>query len=522
MSFEVEPRSNVKMRNLRLDSLPSDRPTATRDCRVCTKRRIKCDRSLPSCQKCSSRALSCPGYSLLLRWDQGVASRGKLRGRKLPLPSPSRSNDPPIRGTTGSPGGSPWETSNPAADVVRDVIQTPHLETNAQLFNRYSSQALREMLLCHFHDEVAPLLAWLDGPKNPWRSLVLPLAQRSTCLHVSILGLAAAHIWVTSADDEAAPVVHHFRDISLRDLNAKLNSELGRSPVPDPSSLIEITTTIVSLCYAEMLIPNSVDWKLHLRGCRASLDRYSSQTHQQSPQRLISQFLLEEVVYLEAFGTISSFTVNPGREHPALSPSSFDDHFWGFTELLCTITMVERNRFHAKEQGHEPEDVDMDGWKAKLRQVYNSACAGIISGSSQDVVMQACLDAVMRAQYYACMIYNYQAIASWSKAEEAIPSLVDSLFDEIMFITTWPVPAVSLYVSFPLFIAGTECRANKERQCTIHDLFVKSISATGFSCNTAVIQFLIAYWAASESHAVGRWIQYARENEHQMIPFIVF
>ncbi|PVH85792.1 hypothetical protein DL98DRAFT_37482 [Cadophora sp. DSE1049] len=42
---------------------------AAKDCRVCNRRRIKCDRSLPCCKKCTSRDLACPGYGVILNWE---------------------------------------------------------------------------------------------------------------------------------------------------------------------------------------------------------------------------------------------------------------------------------------------------------------------------------------------------------------------------------------------------------------------------------------------------------------------
>ena len=52
----------------------------TEPCHNCRRRRLKCDRSLPQCRKCMKTGEECLGYQRLLRWDQGVASRGKMAG----------------------------------------------------------------------------------------------------------------------------------------------------------------------------------------------------------------------------------------------------------------------------------------------------------------------------------------------------------------------------------------------------------------------------------------------------------
>ena len=56
---------------------PQSRPEA---CHNCRRGRLKCDRSLPQCLKCIKRGQECLGYQRLFRWEQGVASRGKMAG----------------------------------------------------------------------------------------------------------------------------------------------------------------------------------------------------------------------------------------------------------------------------------------------------------------------------------------------------------------------------------------------------------------------------------------------------------
>jgi hypothetical protein len=48
------------------------------------KRRIKCDRTEPHCLKCRKKGLECPGFSVRYRFNDGVASRGHLKGKNTP------------------------------------------------------------------------------------------------------------------------------------------------------------------------------------------------------------------------------------------------------------------------------------------------------------------------------------------------------------------------------------------------------------------------------------------------------
>ncbi|KAK3681116.1 acriflavine sensitivity control protein acr-2 [Podospora appendiculata] len=50
-------------------------------CYNCRRRRLRCDKSRPSCYKCSSNGEECLGYGLVLRWANAPATRGKLASR---------------------------------------------------------------------------------------------------------------------------------------------------------------------------------------------------------------------------------------------------------------------------------------------------------------------------------------------------------------------------------------------------------------------------------------------------------
>ncbi|KAJ5601342.1 hypothetical protein N7510_010876 [Penicillium lagena] len=507
------------MKNVRIDALPSDRQVASKDCRVCTKRRIKCDRSIPHCQKCAIRGLRCPGFDRLpLRWNQGVASRGKLAGSKLPVPPKSGSRDLKDSEITLSQPCTP-STIIPSSPT-RDL----------SLISRQSSVVLSDKLLVHFHLEVASLLRWMDSPVNPWRSIILPIAQQSACLRMSILSLAATHLSVTSGEDpeQASALMqvnHSLRDACLRALNRIIRSELHRTPRAagdncGTSSLTEMLATMLVLCYGEMFVPNSTDWKLHLRACRTIIDRHKLQNRQKELQDPVAQFLLKEVGDVEAFGSFSAFTREPNPMAVVRPPTMIDGQFWTFTDLIFEITAAERHRYNILQNGQGLPEVDMSTWRTKLEQASERALTGLNLLSAREASSREHFEAVIRAHYYCLLIYSYQALASPMEAAQNISPLMGLLFLEIQTLTEGPAHHFSHDVFFPLFIAGTESREDEQHQSLLQLLFIQSISTTGVWCNHAALQFLRAFWARPES--TGNWIQFARENEQELSPFLIF
>lgn len=88
---------------------PVDAPT--KPCHNCRRQRLRCDRSYPHCNKCTSLGKQCLGYGKLFRWTGAVASRGKLAGK---------TSSAAIHGQE-DPGTSPASLS----DTHRSASQSP-------------------------------------------------------------------------------------------------------------------------------------------------------------------------------------------------------------------------------------------------------------------------------------------------------------------------------------------------------------------------------------------------------------
>ncbi|EAS32150.1 uncharacterized protein CIMG_03174 [Coccidioides immitis RS] len=64
------------------------KPKATRSrngCWTCRSRKKKCDETHPECMQCLNKGLKCEGYEARLKWGNGVASRGYLKGMNCPI-----------------------------------------------------------------------------------------------------------------------------------------------------------------------------------------------------------------------------------------------------------------------------------------------------------------------------------------------------------------------------------------------------------------------------------------------------
>lgn len=74
----------------------------SKPCHNCRRRRLRCDRSWPTCHKCAVSGQECLGYGKVFVWTQAIDAQGNLK------PSPARRTPlggPPGAGAAADSGG---------------------------------------------------------------------------------------------------------------------------------------------------------------------------------------------------------------------------------------------------------------------------------------------------------------------------------------------------------------------------------------------------------------------------------
>ncbi|KAJ5098617.1 Protein of unknown function DUF3468 [Penicillium argentinense] len=139
-SRKTDPNAPIRKRRKR--TVVSGAPD---DCFTCSKRGARCDRRRPYCSQCLELGRECSGYKTTLTWGVGVASRGKLRGQKLPVmdsaeeaggsaakdqqPLPSSSQSQPSSQSIPTTIPGPVPTPMPPTGTAAPVIDVGGLQT---------------------------------------------------------------------------------------------------------------------------------------------------------------------------------------------------------------------------------------------------------------------------------------------------------------------------------------------------------------------------------------------------------
>ncbi|KAB5511644.1 acriflavine sensitivity control protein acr-2 [Coniochaeta sp. 2T2.1] len=211
-------------------------------CHNCRRRRLRCDRSYPTCLKCAANGKQCLGYGGLLRWTHAVASRGKMAGR-----------------TTFE------EHSTRSGQVVANApITARPVSMSSTLIDPlfYELGTRGQFYAHHFATSVCSDLVSYDQPEqNPFRFMI-PLMGKFPYLRDIVLATSAMHL-ATHRRCEGRPVgaelVHALsaRGQAIRQLRAAMAriTDENRSP---------ILATVVFLVNFDLVDSGKGTWKAHL------------------------------------------------------------------------------------------------------------------------------------------------------------------------------------------------------------------------------------------------------------------
>ncbi|KIW35324.1 uncharacterized protein PV07_02026 [Cladophialophora immunda] len=205
-------------------------------CYNCNKRRIICDETEPHCAKCTKKGLDCSGIGIRYRFNDGIASRGKLRGLSIPVgqSSSSRSNaaKPLSVGGNRSAAITNLQAKPPVANTVTRLSfsysldsfesneETPEYASNIYpCLQPISGQS--RFLLNHFSENIARGMVILDGQYNGYRNVIIPLAVTEPLVESAVSSVAASHLWRgneklrTAADRDRVRVIQSLKKASL-------------------------------------------------------------------------------------------------------------------------------------------------------------------------------------------------------------------------------------------------------------------------------------------------------------------
>ncbi|KAF3918106.1 hypothetical protein ABW21_db0208605 [Orbilia brochopaga] len=613
-------------------------PKATQDCKVCNRRRIKCDRALPTCGKCRGRNLECPGYGLVLKWGQGVASRGKLAGKSYPIRNPehavasiskentnlatppkSTNNSPKTKApkkeqsfkqqapaplkqqpnfsnvhnimrvelinqpdadadfeeedghlgggccggpvdntgawddwlvqngglnTAPAPNGLGFYDSKPAMvpsppSSVYSLDYTPaypdfdyNYDLNAQLPAFLENPTVKELVV-HYDQVVAPVMAWIDSPANPWRKIMIPLATQSPTLLLALLAVSASHLSVQSGGNHPlySPAATRYRDSSLALITNRLKLETQTLGYQSPDIAYQLRdkmdsdatlAAIIMLTNFEQIGGQTNAWRTHLDAARTMVKLRANANQMASQNDPISTFLYTQLHFIDVMASTTTFNgtsdTTKDFEIPMNPPASGrEELFEDFLFIMHQITRWERSLSNAERSPPSippPDAIQARFESARQRTLLASAAfASLLSAEQKDD-----FNLLISVYHHSGLLYAWRSLYNFPSGHPLVSTSKRELYRSLHSIKDQKRFAVDLV--YPLFILGTESVGDESIQEYVEWRMKDAMEVTGFSNCLAALSFLNAYW--TQAGVEESWVSFARRYSDQGQQFLAY
>ncbi|CZR49364.1 uncharacterized protein FPRO_08895 [Fusarium proliferatum ET1] len=409
-------------------------------CSICSRRRIICDLGQPSCQKCLGRGFACPGYGPRLRWVQGVALRGHLRGIQFPVPESQASTS------------------------------SPSLDSNTQ------------QLLDYYDKNIAGLMVWIDSEKNYYRQKVLPLAQTNEAVRLAICAVSAQH---AARDFTPSTVYEKDRDHVLSMIMQGVDDMTAHPQLTVTADTAEwmLSSMMVLSSYELAHAGGAEAADFHRKAARALVNTLSTLDF---PKSSLFGFLQNQLSMYDIFACTTLFDATDVQD--AIRPIEFgeDTSFSAYLLLLHDATLISR--------GDSPEDSIRD-WRGKFAQARGETLmevgnSGICSSADRGDFIR-----LVDAYHNAALLYTARCLDHQHGVEQTV-----CMLDLFRLLTSMENLHASIHnLAWPIFIAGTECYGDHDRQFIVRDLYKSLSEVTGFKHHGDVLTFLETFWSSGDS-----------------------
>lgn len=385
--------------------------------------------------------------------------------------------------------------------------------TELSLTNPRSPHA--SQLLAWFKERVSHRLAWIDGPQNPWRQIILPLAESSETVMSSVLALAAHDL--ASQYPRQDPWFVKFTDISNAFQNkalAMLARELSNlTASPSLQSRTDASLTLASviiICNNELLNAASAGWRIHLQAARELILVNTSQTALQQQLVRIQEFLLQEFFSTTVWTHLTTFDEanQPTNNIPQAPTSTEDAAVADFIRIIHLITRLERLKTASPSPlpTSDIEDIVSQIEAARLKSLRLSETVTFWSDSDRRD-----FELVVWMFYHANLIYISQAFPELRGERVDVSSSRDQILAHVRHLSETRNGMFAQDLVWPLFVAGTEVAGDVPSQRFVQNAFRDVMRISRTLDRARVVAFLEAWWNY-EGPPLESWIQLARER----------
>ncbi|KAF5725190.1 Zn(II)2Cys6 transcription factor [Fusarium mundagurra] len=443
------------------------------DCKTCSLRRIRCDRTTPHCLKCTGRGLSCPGYKRQIRWVNSIASRGKFKGLPAPTLEPA---------TLRSPEAVP---STVQSRPLHDELDEP-------------SQEAVDQLIEYFTLELAPKNVWVHSPENGYTRLVVRLAHTQPALRYAIIGLSAAYQSYASASTTSGfSQKAHLKAITLITDQIRTLTSMGTNgkhtlPAGHQEATDAVLAATLVVCNHSLLDCSTADAVFHLRATRTLIKSHLTKG---ATDNELFTFIANQVASLDIMACTTLFDPDLVRD-----------------VVMPRITTISTSSNSEGTPGGDPGFLEELEDELELARAATYMAVGRTLKPSRDAHLSD-TTLLIEAFHQAGLIYACRrlGVGSIGGFEEVHRSKLFRLLKKAIARGSY-LPGLS----WPILMAGISCHRHHDRIQLVRQLCHDLVRSSPFQYYSNILRFLEELWGSSDDN----WILVARAWENRGEPLL--
>ncbi|EGX89442.1 Fungal transcriptional regulatory protein [Cordyceps militaris CM01] len=458
-------------------------PAPVKGCSTCTKRRIRCDGGRPTCFKCEKKGLECPGYGPRLRWADGMAIRGKLKGR-LPFAQQTKSQ----------------LQAGPAA-TSQELMQRMMPTSSPDMLQTTLSNSLPQ-LIEYYDKNLAGLMVWVDSAENAYRRTVLPRVTNTPGLRLAVAAFASHHgssrfqhameLFPEAARDACLGMIH----TRVQDMTSRLTNGVELDSQTDIADAEWMLACILMIACYEMSNSQASAAEGHRLAARTLVNVFGSKRGYSNG---LFAFLRNQLAIYDVLVSTTSFSIEDIRNTIMPTPGSENVLFADYLTHLHQVTLASRY------PSPIPEEVDAlitgvdfapDSIRARFTQARGATLIAAGRLGVEKAVMRQDFVRLVDVYHYAAVLYSYRCLGYATTDNMDWQPTVNKLFAQLL---RFQYPGICMQnLPWPIFVAGTECWGDARRQQTVRELLGNILAATNFRHYEGVLGFLNAFWSGNQ------------------------
>ncbi|KAL4786479.1 fungal-specific transcription factor domain-containing protein [Aspergillus varians] len=473
-------------------------------CYTCRRRHIQCDRSQTPCLKCQKAGLQCLDKRPI-RWVQGVAIRGNMRGRSYQNSSVSSSPVGEVVTRSTLSVELPEHLRRlPSMQLLVDLAPTSSVSSNIPPSMNDGAisglDATARYYLDYYNDRICQLFIVYDSENNPFRSLI-PLALADPILLEAVLALASRHRAnfeqpfstnagaIPSASVDTDPEALRYKYRAIQGLSHSVNAKL---PYHDST-----VASVFLLVFLDLLESGCDRWNYHLEGAKTLMALKPSNDPGRTMEK-VRNFIMKQIHLIEALGAtfvrpkLLSNSM-PIDDSANMLQDSVEESFLGCPEYILTAVRFFSLQRDITASGNVSDQASLESISSVLDVVWEFDCytwASVLPQESGTLNIND-LCKLSRTYQLGAILYGRRVLDALEGVRTNQESVVSELVEVIHSLrngsnllkcTLWPIT-----------VAGLECQAPPQRALLIQALEKFWVDTKCLNVTNAA-KILQSYW----------------------------